>query len=180
MAEADRLFRRLLTAAMSARQSDDLFRENIEKAEALAPGDRSGDAAALGGMTCRHRTWLIDNERRHQLRLAWAEFFRDYDVLLCPPVATAAFPHDHQGELFSRTATINGQERPMAEQLFWAGLAGLCYLPATVAPAALTPGGLPVGVQIIGPQYGDLTTIRLARLLEREHRGFVPPPGYDG
>jgi len=37
---------------------------------------------------------------------------------------------------------------------------------------------LPVGVQIIGGQYRDLTCIRLARLLEREYRGFVPPPGY--
>jgi len=34
-------------------------------------------------------------------------------------------------------------------------------------------------VQIVGPQYGDLTCIALASLLEREFEGFVPPPGYD-
>jgi amidase len=38
---------------------------------------------------------------------------------------------------------------------------------------------LPVGVQIVGPQYGDLTCIRLAQLLEKEYQGFQPPPGYD-
>jgi amidase len=47
-----------------------------------------------------------------------------------------------------------------------------------VAPAGLTPGGLPVGVQIVGPQYGDRACIAFAQLLEREYRAFVPPPGY--
>jgi amidase len=35
-----------------------------------------------------------------------------------------------------------------------------------------------VGVQIIGPQYGDRTCIEFARLLESEFQGFVPPDGY--
>jgi hypothetical protein len=35
-----------------------------------------------------------------------------------------------------------------------------------------------VGVQIVGPQYGDLRCIRFARLLERAWEAFVPPPGY--
>jgi amidase len=34
-------------------------------------------------------------------------------------------------------------------------------------------------VQIVGPQYHDRTCIEFARLLEREWRGFEPPPGYD-
>lgn len=112
------------------------------------------------------------------MRLRWTEFFSEYDVLICPPVTTAAFPHNHAGEPFERTLVVNGRERPMAEQLFWAGYSGLFYLPSTVVPAAQTPQGLPTGVQIIGPQYGDLTCIRLARLLEREYRAFAPPPGY--
>ena len=39
--------------------------------------------------------------------------------------------------------------------------------------------GLPIGVQIIGPQYGDYSTIAFAKLLEEEYRSFVPPPGYN-
>jgi len=56
---------------------------------------------------------------------------------------------------------------------------GMASLPSTVAPAGLTSEGLPVGVQIVGPQYGDLECIRLAQLLEKEYQGFVPPAGYD-
>jgi Asp-tRNA(Asn)/Glu-tRNA(Gln) amidotransferase A subunit family amidase len=50
---------------------------------------------------------------------------------------------------------------------------------ATVVPAGLAGDGLPVGVQIVGPQYGDLTCIHFARLLEREFQGFIPPPGFE-
>jgi amidase len=145
----------------------------------LSPTDQSAGAETLRSMTLSHRDWLVANEARHKMRLAWAAFFDDYDLLLCPPVSTPAFPHDHEGPPFMRHVTVNGQSMPTGSQLFWAGYAGLAYLPATVAPAGLTPEGLPTGVQIIGPQYGDLTGIRLARLLEREYRGFVPPPGYD-
>jgi amidase len=51
--------------------------------------------------------------------------------------------------------------------------------PALSVRAGFSAGGLPVGVQIVGRQHADLTCIHFARLLEREYRGFVPPPGYD-
>jgi len=47
-----------------------------------------------------------------------------------------------------------------------------------VAPIGQTRAGLPVGIQIVGPQYGDRTCIQMARLLEREYQSFVPPPAY--
>ena len=64
-------------------------------------------------------------------------------------------------------------------QRCWAGYAGVAYLPSTVAPAGFTPGRLPVGVQIVGPQYADHLTIAIAQLIEREYQAFEPPPGYD-
>jgi amidase len=113
------------------------------------------------------------------MRLKWAAFFSEWDLLLCPAAASAAFPHDHEGERWERTIIVNGKKVPTTDQLFWAGYTGNVYLPSTVAPCGLTPGGLPVGVQIVAPQFGDRTAIRLARLLEREFQAFVPPPGYE-
>lgn len=46
------------------------------------------------------------------------------------------------------------------------------------APIGQTPSGLPVGVQIVGPYFGDFTTIRFAGQLREITEGFVPPPGY--
>jgi amidase len=126
-----------------------------------------------------HKDWLSLNQTRHHMRLAWVAFFKDYDLLLCPAASSAAFPHDQAGERYQRTIKVNGKDVPTTDQLFWAGYSGLFYLPSTVAPAGTTPGGLPVGVQIVGPQYGDRACIDFARLLEQDYRGFVPPPGYD-
>jgi amidase len=40
----------------------------------------------------------------------------------------------------------------------------------------LSPEGLPIGVQIVGPWLEDCTPLRL---IEREFGGFVPPPMFD-
>ena len=86
-----------------------------------------------------------------------------------------------EGERWERMIDVNGRGQPTTTQLFWAGLSCTFFLPGTVAPIAQAPqgsgyAGLPVGVQIVGPRLADLTTIRFAELLEREYRGFVPPP----
>ena len=69
-----------------------------------------------------HRDWLASNEARHRMRLAWAEFFTRYDLLLCPVASIAAFPHDQKGERYERTLTVNGTRVPVTDHLFWAGL----------------------------------------------------------
>jgi amidase len=125
-----------------------------------------------------HRDWLIVDEERQRMRLKWREFFEHWDVLLCPAAATPAFPHNQKGERWERMLDVNGTPQPSTTQLFWAGFPGVAYLPPTVAPAGLSANGLPIGVQIVGPEYGDLTTIAFAKMLEREFQGFVPPPGY--
>ena len=73
---------------------------------------------------------------------------------------------------------VNNKKVPVVDQIFWAGYSGVTYLPSTVAPIGQTSDRLPIGVQIVGPQYGDLTTLAFARLLEREFQGFVPPPAF--
>ncbi|HZS82914.1 MAG TPA: amidase [Stellaceae bacterium] len=176
--EAQRIYIRMLRAATSGRQSAEVFARNLEIARGLAEDDDSYFARMTRANVLYHRDWLAANQTRHRMRLAWAEFFKEYDLLLCPAAASAAFPHDQKGERHERTITINGKQVPTTDQLFWAGYSCLFYLPATVAPAGQTPEGLPVGVQIVGPQYGDRTTIDFARHLERDFRAFVPPPGY--
>jgi len=179
-AELHAVYIKLLRAATSRRLTQEVFERHVETARGLDPADQSYVARMMRGVTLSHRDWLADNEERHRLRLKWAEFFRDYDLLLCPVTAGPAYPHDHdhEGERWKRMIQINGKPAPTINDLFWAGLCGLVYLPATVAPAGLTAKGLPVGVQIVGPQYGDKSCIAFAGLLERAYRAFVAPPGF--
>jgi amidase len=57
---------------------------------------------------------------------------------------------------------VDGARVPATDQLFWAGIATLTGLPASVAPIGLTPSGLPVGVQVIAAGYHDYTCISFA------------------
>lgn len=98
-------------------------------------------------------------------------------MLVCPIMPTAAFPHDHTPDTFARTVVVNGEPRDYFRQIFWAGIATLCYLPRTVFPTGVSEAGLPIGLQVIGAEY-DATTIEFARLIAEEIGDFVPPPGY--
>jgi amidase len=177
-AEAFAVYTRLLRSATSDRQSDADFKQNAAIAASLAPDDQRYSARATRAAVLSHRDWLAANETRQRMREAWAEFFTEYDLLLCPAAPVAALPHDQQRERFDRTVEVNGAPTPVTDHLFWAGYSGVAYLPSTAAPCGFTPAGLPVGVQIVGPQYGDLTCLAFARLLEREFQAFVPPPGF--
>jgi amidase len=95
--------------------------------------------------------------------------------MLCPPMPTPAFPHDHSPQ-FARKLDIDGTKMPYNDQSIWAGIATLSGLPATTMPNGHTESGLPIGVQIIGGFLEDRTTIAVAGMIERDFGGFVPPP----
>jgi amidase len=74
---------------------------------------------------------------------------------------------------------VDGKNYPWMDTLrAWGGVATVPGLPATAAPIGLSQEGLPIGVQIIGPEFEDRTSIRFASLLAREFGGFIPPPGF--
>jgi len=173
-----RLFMLLLRAATASRMRDEDFVRQQEIAATIAEDDVSDRAAVARGATVLHRAWGNATEARTKLRYTWHEFFKNFDVLLTPVAATAAFLHNHNPNRDERTVMVNGKPVPYAEQLFFAGLASLSYLPATAAPIGLTREGLPAGLQIIGPEGEDPTTIEFARLLAAEIGGFVPPPAF--
>ena len=171
------VYQSLLQATMSARLPDDRYQAIQRQVEALPADDTSLAATIQRSQVARFREWSANNEKRTHLRWQWHEFFSRFDLVLAPVMATSAFPHNHKpfGE---RTVTVNGKDVPYFDQVFWAGLASVAYLPSTVIPAGGDANGLPIGVQIIGPEYGDLITIGVAKLLEGEGFAFAPPPGY--
>ena len=168
----------LLTATMGAGLPPKAFETMVRTAAEAAPDDRRYTVRFARGAVQRHAQWLQTDERRQQMRRAWAEFFRRYDALLAPATHTLPFPHDHSNPIGDRVLPINGQPRPYMDVLVWAGLGGVVYLPATVVPVGRSRDGLPIGIQIIGPYLEDRTTLAFAKHLERLLGGFTPPPGY--
>jgi len=178
MGEGHEVYQNLLWAVMASRSDDATFAQLAAEVAALAPDDRSARAQNLRARFATYRDYSTANESRTHQRWAWHQFFQKFDVMVTPIMATPAFPHDHQ-PFGQRTVDVDGAPRPYFEQLFWAGLAINSYLPAAIVPTGSLGGGLPVGVQIIGPEFGDLKVLRVAKLLELEGLAFVPPPGYE-
>jgi amidase len=117
---------------------------------------------------------VVDHEnRRMAARTAWSRYFNEIDVFLCPVNFTPAFPHDAR-PFEQRTITTPDGERPYNDQAFWVSHASLPGLPAVAAPIGLTPGGLPVGAQILGPLYEDDTAITFAELSGDVIGGYEP------
>jgi amidase len=169
----------LLRAATSARTPDADIERWRKAAADLGPGKAAYLEQMVKGCALSHREWLGLNNERMKLRRQFNAFFADWDVLLCPAAASAAFPHDQQNERWQRTIVVNNRKVPTTDQLFWAGYSGVVYLPSTVGPAGLTPSGLPVGYQAIAASGRDKTATRFSQLVEREIGGFIPPPGYE-
>lgn len=121
-------------------------------------------------------TQVIEQEAsRMAARAAWSAYFTGIDAFLCPVNFTAAFPHDTRPFGERTIATADG-DRPYGDQPFWIAHPSLAGLPAVSAPVGRTPGGLPVGLQIVGPRYEDDTPITLAELLAEVTGGYQPPP----
>jgi amidase len=76
-----------------------------------------------------------------------------------------------------RSVDVDGTQVPHVVSVAWVGSIGAALLPVVNVPAGFTPGGLPVGVQVVGPYLSDRRLLRLAEIMTKlAGPGFVAPP----
>lgn len=158
--DSTRLFEQLLHATATATAADEAAAVELAAARELQDDDTNPRACFLRHRTQTHRTWLRANEERARLRSTWQQFFSEHDVLVTPAAPTPAILAG------SRTLAVDGQERSFFDQTGWANLTSHIGLPSLVVPVATTTQGLSIGVQIIGPPYGDRVLLAVADELE--------------
>ena len=176
LAASSRLYMRLLMSFLAAVFPAEVYERMKVDAAKLAANDTSLAAERLRGAVLNHREWVLADSMRAGFRAQWRALFRDFDAVICPVMPTPAFPHDHSPDQTARRIVIDGQAFPYMDQLVWPGVATCPGLPATSIPVGLSPEGLPIGVQLVGPWLEDRTPLRLAELIEQEYGGFSPPP----
>lgn len=117
-------------------------------------GFAEGMSQRIWGRISTHRVELVN----------WcARVFSEHDVLLTPtvpydaPPAKGPFPSETEGRP-QRTASVGSLTIPF----------NLSWNPAASVRVGLSRAGLPIGMQIVGPQHRDDLVLQVARLFERE------------
>jgi amidase len=178
LAESGRLYMRLLMTALAVRWPADLYADALAAAKMVKPDDTSLSAERARGAVLSYREWAADDAARVKLQQQWSALFREWDVVICPPMSTPAFVSDHATPISARHIDIDGTNYSYFDQMVWPGVATAPGLPSTAVPVGHSDTGLPIGVQIVGPYLEDHTPLVFAELMEREFGGFVPPPGF--
>jgi amidase len=164
----------LLMSTFAAQATDEELERLRQRA---AHRDGSMEALTARAWSAPVKVFQAAERERIGARAAWQAYFRTHDAFLLPTAFVPAFAHDHTPQGQRRLGTAAGA-RPYFDLSFWIAFASLAGLPATTAPIGLTAGGLPVGIQIVGPYLEDATPIDLASRLADVVGGFTPPPGY--
>lgn len=129
-----------------------MLRNSVERGATLSAGDFVGALDAC-----------------HRLNLRLVEVFRSARILVTP---TCAGPPPRSGQ----PGEINGKTVP--DWVRFTYPFNMTRSPAATVCAGFDPCGLPIGIQLIGPQHGDLAVIRAAGALE-EAIGLDPvAPGW--
>lgn len=101
---------------------------------------------------------------RYQLTASFAEIFSKCDALICPVAPRTAFPLQYASDNMIETYLSDIYTVPV-------NIAGL---PAISLPCGTDYKGLPVGMQLIGKQFGEQTILNLAYNFEQSGCAGLP------
>jgi len=147
---------------------------------AAGAGEKGGKSSAddeIGWMNMSHSEWLLNEKTRCEIRHQFSALFDSHDVILSPTFPCGAFPHafDDANQPFwresSRKLRIEREDNtvidlPFHRGCFWPAIANLTLLPATSFPV-----GSGVGLQVVGAELADWTTLSFVSLLSEAPKG---------
>ncbi len=111
----------------------------------------------LFGATPSGADLLAASDACHSANVRLVELFHQVPLLLTPTIAGQVGAPGAQG-------TVDGEETPS-----WVAFTypfNMTRSPAGTVCAGFTQGGLPVGLQVVGPQHADVAVLRALALLE--------------
>jgi amidase len=103
------------------------------------------------------------------------QMFELWDVFVCPVTVGPAFPHCKPG------TPIAVDEHRVSYRIGGTGYTSPFNLtgnPAVVIPMTHSKEGLPIGVQLVGPRWGEMKLLAIAERFVEVTGPFQRPPGY--
>jgi aspartyl-tRNA(Asn)/glutamyl-tRNA(Gln) amidotransferase subunit A len=132
------------------------FRDLIESGRV---GELASPEGRVGGYVASLVTavdYLHAMRMRAPMRRAWAEMFKKVDVIIAPSRSTVSYPVD---KTFDRAYPGIGAASPI-------GASNLVGVPAVSVPNGFGQSGLPTGIQLVGPAWGERELLELAVSLQ--------------
>jgi aspartyl-tRNA(Asn)/glutamyl-tRNA(Gln) amidotransferase subunit A len=121
----------------------------------LADYSRVFRVRVLAGALIRAADYIAAQRRRADLIAATAQAFERFDVLITAP--TSGTP-----PLLTEQRPDDGFSRPLPTTV-----ANVAAVPSMVVCGGFTSAGLPLGLEIIGPAWGDATVLRVGHHFEQ-------------
>jgi aspartyl-tRNA(Asn)/glutamyl-tRNA(Gln) amidotransferase subunit A len=121
------------------------------------------------GNTYSAQDYLQATAVKNALGTTMGLFHESYDVLLTPTVPVPPFEAGHD-------VPPGSGMRSWTDWTPYTYPFNMTQQPAATVPAGLTPEGLQVGLQVIGPRYSDDLVLAVCRLLEAERPWAVARP----
>jgi len=134
--------------------------------QTLADPDFAAEAQLGSGYSALEVQQL--NLRRGALGSHLRQYMQRYDLLVTPTVAVPAFDARPPGQSAMTPAALLGWT-PFSYPF------NLTQQPACTVPCGLTAAGLPIGLQFVGPMFGDALVLRAARAYESVRPILRPP-----
>jgi amidase len=115
---------------------------------------------------------VAEGERgRAQVFEAFRALFERFDILLTPTAPVQPFPVEQ-----SHPTEING--RRLETYIDWVAptfVVTLAGLPAISVPCGKSRSGMPIGIQVVGPRWGEERALAVSAVIESQHP-IGPPP----
>ena len=134
------------------------FRELIESGRVSELASPEGRVGGFAASLVTAVDYLHAMRMRAPMRRAWAEMFKKIDVLVAPSRATVSYPVD---KTFDKAYPGIGASSPI-------GASNLVGVPGISIPNGFGQNGLPTGLQLVGPAWGESELIDLASAYQSE------------
>ena len=128
------------------------FRELIESGRVSELASPEGRVGGFAASLVTAVDYLHAMRLRAPMRRAWAEMFKKVDVLAAPSRATVSYPVD---KTFDKAYPGVGASSPI-------GASNLVGVPAVSVPNGFGQNGLPTGIQLVGPAWGERELLELS------------------
>ena len=114
-----------------------------------------------GGMTYSGIDVMRAMDQREKIYNTINQIFKNYDVLITPTTAIPAF---ELGKIFP--PVINGKNVSPTGWMPFTFPFNMTGQPAATIPCGWSSEGLPIGMQIIGKRFNDLTVLQVSKAFE--------------